>query len=155
MTPEQPIRPTVDVGGVAARDARAAVDRLVAELQAGLDAADAEISNRHFVADVIWGGPFGATVAGYEQLHSIHTQLKRERRAGPSRYVVERVLTPRAGVAVAQVRRDAINQHGQALDPAKGFSEVAMYVLVERDGDWWLIAGQNTPVRPGMSATDR
>jgi hypothetical protein len=23
---------------------------------------------------------------------------------------------------------------------------MAMYVLVERDGQWWLAAGQNTPV---------
>lgn len=24
-----------------------------------------------------------------------------------------------------------------------------MYVLVRRDGQWWLAAGQNTPIRPG------
>jgi hypothetical protein len=28
------------------------------------------------------------------------------------------------------------------------FSEMAMYVLVRRDGKWWLAAGQNTPIRP-------
>jgi hypothetical protein len=25
---------------------------------------------------------------------------------------------------------------------------MALYVLVRRDGTWWLAAGQNTPVRP-------
>lgn len=28
------------------------------------------------------------------------------------------------------------------------FSEIALYVLVKRNGTWWLAAGQNTPVRP-------
>ena len=27
-------------------------------------------------------------------------------------------------------------------------SEMAMYVLVRRDGKWWLAAGLNTPIRP-------
>ena len=31
-------------------------------------------------------------------------------------------------------------------DKDKRFSEMAMYVLVERGGQWWLAAGQNTPV---------
>jgi hypothetical protein len=28
-----------------------------------------------------------------------------------------------------------------------GFSEMALYVLVRRGGSWWLVAGQNTPIR--------
>jgi hypothetical protein len=28
------------------------------------------------------------------------------------------------------------------------FSEMALYVLVRRNGQWWLAAGQNTIVRP-------
>jgi len=27
-----------------------------------------------------------------------------------------------------------------------GFSEMALYTLVERDGRWWLAAAQNTPI---------
>jgi hypothetical protein len=41
-------------------------------------------------------------------------------------------------VAIAQIRRSA--------EEADGFSEMAMYVLVERDGDWWLAGAQNTPI---------
>jgi hypothetical protein len=50
-------------------------------------------------------------------------------------------MSPRPGIAIAHVRRDDLTagQGGQ-------FSEMAMYVLVERGGEWWLAAGQNTPV---------
>jgi uncharacterized protein (TIGR02246 family) len=152
--PASPRRPTLDPGGDAAARARAAVEAFVAELQEGLYDTDAEIYNRHFAADVIWGGPFGATLAGYEPLHAIHARFHRERRLGPSRYEVVQVLVPAERVAVAHVRRVALDQQGEPIDPADAFTEMALYVLVERDGEWWLAAGQNTPVRPGMSATD-
>jgi PPOX class F420-dependent enzyme/OxyR family protein/uncharacterized protein (TIGR02246 family) len=145
-------RPALDAGDPAARDAADAVVRLVGELQAGWDARDADISNRHFAADIVWGGPFGATVDGYEQLHAIHLRLKQEGRGGSaSRYEIVRVLAPAPGVAVAQVRRAALGQDGQPVPPGDdftgAFSEMALYVLVRRGGTWWLAAGQNTPIR--------
>jgi uncharacterized protein (TIGR02246 family) len=146
----QPIRPTIDIDPTAAAQARAAVERQVAEMQAGLDRHDADLYNRRFAADVIWGSPYGALVSGYERLHEIHSHLHRKPSVGRSRYVTERVLVPAPGVAVAQVRREAIGADGAALDPAESFHEMATYVLAERDGEWWLVAGQNTPIRPGM-----
>jgi uncharacterized protein (TIGR02246 family) len=143
-------RPTIDDDPAAAAQARAAVERQVAELQAGLDRNDADVYNRHFAADVIWGSPYGALVSGYEQLHAIHARLHRSAPVGRSRYVTERVLTPVPGVAIAQVRREALGDDGAPLDPADSFHEIATYVLAERDGEWWLVAGQNTPIRPGL-----
>ena len=91
-------RPLLGAGGLAADGAAEAVQGLVAELQAGLDSSDADVYNRHFAADVIWGSPFGATVHGYDRLHAIHVQLKRERRGGPSsRYEIVAVLSPAPG----------------------------------------------------------
>ena len=78
-----------------------------------------------------------------------------------SRYEVVNVLAPVEGVVVAHVRRQALDNTernddegkstGEVKDGAKtkregAFSEMAMYVLVERDGEWWLAAGQNTIV---------
>ena len=146
-------RPELGAGGLAADGAAEAVQGLVAELQAGLDARDADVYNRHFAADVIWGSPFGATVHGYDRLHAIHVQLKREQRGGPSsRYEIVAVLSPAPDVALAQVRRVALDPDGQPVMPSAdltgSFSEMALYVLVRRDGTWWLAAGQNTPVQP-------
>ncbi|MET9022525.1 hypothetical protein ABZV93_21350 [Actinopolymorpha sp. NPDC004070] len=41
------------------------------------------------------------------------------------------------------MRRQAVDDDGEA---SADFSEMAMYVLVERDGRRWLAGGQNTPI---------
>jgi PPOX class F420-dependent enzyme/OxyR family protein/uncharacterized protein (TIGR02246 family) len=145
-------RPALAATGAAETAARAAVQRLVAELQEGYERQDADISNRHFAADLIWGSPFGATVSGYDDLHAIHVRLKQRGVGGPaSRYEIVQTLAPAPGVAVAHVRRVALDAAGKPAaehGPAGGgFSEMALYVLVRRGGTWWLAAGQNTPIR--------
>jgi hypothetical protein len=85
-------RPTLG-RGPAAKGAIDAVTAFLAELQAGWDRHDVDISNRHFAADVAWGSPYGATVHGYEQLHAIHQRLKAQGTGGPSsRFEIDRVL---------------------------------------------------------------
>jgi len=151
-----PERPALAAGGVSADEARTAVDALVAELQAGWDTRDAGLTNRHFATDLLWGSPFGAVLQGYEPLHRIHVRLKQQGRGGPaSRYEVAAVLSPAPDVVVTQVRRVALGPDGAPVPPrppgdgASGaFSEMALYVLVRRDGQWWLAAGQNTLVLP-------
>jgi uncharacterized protein (TIGR02246 family) len=149
---DKPNRPALGAEGVEAQEAFEAVTRLVEELQTGWDERDADVSNRHFAADVIWGSPFGATVHGYEELHAIHVRLKQEGRGGlASRFEIVKVLVPAPGMAVAQVRRLALDSDGQPIEPSDdvtgSFSEMALYVLVRRGGVWWLVAGQNTPIR--------
>jgi pyridoxamine 5'-phosphate oxidase family protein len=148
-----PIRPSLGTDGGARRADQAVAD-FVEELQAGWDQHDADITNRHFASDIVWGSPFGATLQGYEQLHAIHVRLKQQARGGTSsRYEIVRVLAPTPDVAIAQVRRVALDSAGHPLEPTSdatgAFSEMALYVLVRRDRTWWLAAGQNTLVRPG------
>jgi PPOX class F420-dependent enzyme/OxyR family protein/uncharacterized protein (TIGR02246 family) len=146
-----PGRPTLDSD--ATPEAIDAVSHFVEELQAGWDQHDADVSNRHFARDLMWGSPFGATVDGYDQLHAIHVRLKQQGRGGDSsRYEIVRVLAPTPDVAIAHVRRVALDPDGRPLEPntdtTGSFSEMALYVLVRRGQTWWLAAGQNTPVRP-------
>ena len=145
-------RPRLGADSSRVQEAHQAVAQLVGELQQGWDEHDADITNRHFAQDVLWGGPFGASVSGYDRLHAIHVRMKAGAGLGPTRYEIEQVLVPAPGVAVAHVRRVPLSDVGEPLDPGTAFSEMAMYVLVKRDDTWWLAAGQNTPVVPGASA---
>ena len=90
---------------------------------------------------MLWGSPYGGTVRGYPVLNAVHHSLMAGGVAPPSRYEVVQLMSPMPGVAIAHVRRDDLT----AVD-GKGFAEMAMYVLIERDGGWWLAAGQNTLV---------
>jgi uncharacterized protein (TIGR02246 family) len=146
-----PTQPVLCTDTEQLRAARAAVDEFVAALQTGIDNADAEAYNAQFADDVLWGSPYGATVVGFDTLHAIHRRLLAERVAGSSsRYETVHVSAPASNVAVAHVRRVALDEQGQPvpIDDASTFSEMALYVLVRRDGQWWLAAGQNTVIRP-------
>jgi uncharacterized protein (TIGR02246 family) len=151
--PNESIRPTL-ARIEAQSEADAVGAALVRELQQGWDQHDATISNRHFAADVAWGSPYGATVQGYDQLHAIHTRLKQQRTGGAaSRFEIVRAFAVSDEVIVAQVARYALDAQGHPIEPGEettgAFSEMALYVLVRRQGTWWLAAGQNTPIRPG------
>jgi hypothetical protein len=66
---------------------------------------------------------------------------------------VRHVLAVGEDTVIAHIARPVLDADGEPVapsrDPAAPFSELAMYVLVRRDGQWWLAAGQNTPMRPG------
>jgi PPOX class F420-dependent enzyme/OxyR family protein/uncharacterized protein (TIGR02246 family) len=148
-----PTRPSFDIEGAAAQRANEGVAQLVEELQAGWDQHDSDITDHSLANDVLWGSPYGAALQGYEKLHDIHIRLKDQVKGGPtSRFEVVRVLAPTPDVVVAHVRRVALDSDDHALEPTSdltgAFSEMALYVLVHRNRTWWLVAGQNTPLRP-------
>ncbi len=62
------------------------------------------------------------------------------------------VLSPTPNVVIAHVRRVALDDDGQPVEPTSditgAFSEMALYVLVRRNQAWWFAAGQNTIIRP-------
>lgn len=131
------------------------IEEFVAGLQAAIDASDANGFNRHFADDVLWGSPFGAVVGGYDEIHAIHDRMfteasERQRRdeGGGSRYEIEHARLVAEGVAIAYVRRHSLAARGPEVPGrADVFDELALFVLVERDGTWWLAAGLHTPDR--------
>ena len=147
------VRPSLGRDDGAAERAKQAVADFVEELQSGWDEHDADITDRHSCDDILWGSPFGVTLQGYERLHATHVRLKQQARGGTSsRYEIVQVLVPAADVAIAHVRRVALDDNDQPVEPTCDvtgpFSEMALYVLVRRNRAWWLAAGQNTIVRP-------
>jgi uncharacterized protein (TIGR02246 family) len=146
-------RPTL-----ALEDNPKAVEEFVAGLQAAIDAWDADGFNRQFADDVLWGSPFGAVVSGYDKIHAIHAQMHAaasERQAGGqgdgSRYEIEHARLVAEGTAIAYVRRFSLAERGERGEEQPGradaFDELALFVLVLRDGAWWLAAGLHTPDR--------
>jgi hypothetical protein len=76
-----------------------------------------------------------------EPQHAIHVGLKQQGMEGPSsRYEIVQVQAPAPDVAMAHVRRVALDPDGQPLEPTAElsgpFSEMALYVLVKRNGAW-------------------
>ncbi len=114
-----------------------AVAALATALQHGLDASDADAYDAMLADDVLWGSPKGVTLQGFSRLNAIHRDLMPRQVAPESEFRVDRMVSPAIGVVVAQIGRHAVDG---------GFSEMAMYTLVERDGRWWVVGGQNTPI---------
>lgn len=119
-------------------EAYEAVQDLVGRLQNGLDAADADVYDETFAADISWGTPKGMVVDDIETLLPIHRKLMAENAAPASTFELVTWRSPAPSVAIAQIRRRAL-EDGQ-------FSEVAVYTLVRRSGQWWVAAAQNTPI---------
>jgi uncharacterized protein (TIGR02246 family) len=113
---------------------------LAAQLQHGLDTADADEYDAWFADDILWGSPFGLTLAGFDELNAIHHRLMSQQTAPPSRFEVVQILAPAENVILTHIRRQSL--------AGDGFSEMALYTLIERDGRWWLAAAQNTPIKP-------
>ena len=97
-------RPTLTADPQWLREARGAVDRFVAGLQAGIDSANAQTYNADYGEDVMWGSPYGATVLGYDALHAIHRRMFDRGVAvagASSRYQTAHVMAPTPDVAIA------------------------------------------------------
>jgi uncharacterized protein (TIGR02246 family) len=134
---------------------RGPVDAFVRELQEAIDTGDADRFNARFAQDVLWGSPFGAVAAGYEQIHAIHARMFSAVAPSPgaSCYTVEHVRFPVSDVAIAYVRRVAVDPRGRGDPGSPGaFDELALVVLVERQGEWWLAAAQHVPDRRDVYA---
>jgi uncharacterized protein (TIGR02246 family) len=125
----------------------AAIRAIVADIEAGLNANDAERSIAHFTGDATAVSVGGVLVAGRQALLDAH----RTGFAGPlrdqyARYELGEITFLRPDVAIAHKRARAIDAAGEPLD--LDHTMIALYVFVRDGGRWRVAARQNTLARP-------
>jgi uncharacterized protein (TIGR02246 family) len=123
----------------------AAIAGVIADIEAGFNTKDAELSVAHFAPDATAVSVTGTLVTGRDELLEAH----RAGYAGPlrdqyARYELGDVRFLRPDVAVAYKRATATTREGEPLDV--GHAMIALYVLVREDGRWLVAARQNTLV---------
>lgn len=126
----------------------AAIEAIVADVEAGFNGNDAELMNRHVAADATIVNAVGQQLDGREAIMAasiagLAGSLVDER----ARYRVTDVTFVRPDVAVAHKRAWAIDGDGNDLDV--GHAMNALYVLTKDEGRWWIRARQNTLVPTG------
>lgn len=116
------------------------IREVFSELEAAFAAQDAAAFDARFTADIVFTAVDGRRFHGWEPIHAYHKE-RLENHAGGIRtwYEVESVGFPAPGVAVAAVRQPVVT-------PVDERANVGTWVLVKRDGRWWVCAIQNTGV---------
>lgn len=126
-------------------DDEAAIRAIVADVEAGFNADDADLMDRHVAADATIVTALGHELRGRDEVHAASVAGLAGPLAGQrARYVVTDVTFVRPDVALAHKRAWAIDEDGADIDV--GHAMVALYVLTQEDGRWWIRARQNTLV---------
>lgn len=132
---------------------REAILAVIAILERAVNTSDGDLFDSVLSEDVIWGSPKGQIVLGLHQLNPIHRRLaaNSQQYGYRSRFTLEALGFICPDVACASVRRTGLDEKGLPLDPSQAgdsiVQEMGLYVLVRRDARWWIVSGQNTPVR--------
>jgi uncharacterized protein (TIGR02246 family) len=124
----------------------AAIRAVVADVEGGFNAKDAERSVAHFTGDATAVDVHGVLVRGRAALLAAH----RAGYAGPlrdqyARHELGDVTFPRPDVAIAHVRAHAVDAAGAPI--ALDHTMLALYVFVRQDGRWRVAARQHTVAR--------
>ncbi len=126
----------------------APIQAFLAEWQEAIDTGNADLFNKRFAGDVLWGSPFGAIASGYGQIHAIHERMFSlvVPVKGAAKFELEQTMFLSEKVAIAYVRRVSQLHHPvHHQTKPNSFDELALLVLVEQSGQWWLAAAQHVP----------
>ncbi|MEV0292429.1 SgcJ/EcaC family oxidoreductase [Nocardia sp. NPDC050710] len=135
--------PVVEDTTIDHTDDIAAIEQIVANVQAGYNTNDAELMTADFTANAAAGNAVGVVMVGKPTLLSAAAQglagfLKDEY----VRYDVTDITFLRPDIAVAHKAARATTADGELIDTDPAM--VALYVLVKEDGRWWVAARHNT-----------
>jgi uncharacterized protein (TIGR02246 family) len=98
-----------------------------------------------FRHDAIWTTAHGRRLIGRDQISAFtHQVLPGAMKESTATYEVAHVLFVRPDVAAVKVRQRPVTLDGR---PIEGESEGSpLYIMAKEDGQWRLVAGQNTVV---------
>jgi len=141
---------TILVGSPQAKD-QAKEENAILELNAAVEAAwnrhDAATMDKDFVEDCDFVNVFGEWIRGRDNLVKIHSALfTGPLRENYKRINIEKLRFVRPDVAVVHVRGRNTDREGKLIEGNK--SSIGVLVMVKEQGKWWIVAGQNTEVRP-------
>ncbi|MEW1818377.1 MULTISPECIES: SgcJ/EcaC family oxidoreductase [Streptomyces] len=116
------------------------IEEIFAELGSAFAEHDAARFDERFTADIVFTAVNGVRFFGWEEIHAYHRERLTGHAEGISTwYEIERVTFPAPDVAVVFFRQPVVvSGHERA--------NVGTWVLVKREGQWWISAGQNTGV---------
>jgi uncharacterized protein (TIGR02246 family) len=142
-----PHHPAPTIGETASDhpDDTAAIARVIEDIEAGFNTNDADLLVGHFAEGGYAVGVTGVVLSGRAEMLEATRQLL----AGPlreqyARYEIDDLRFPRPDVAIVRKLARAIDAAGTDID--LDHTMVALYVLLKRDGRWWVAARQNTLV---------
>jgi uncharacterized protein (TIGR02246 family) len=128
-------------------DERTAITAVVAALQQAQRHEDVDAFVRLFRADAIWTTGHGRRLTGRDEIAAFTAEVLPGATAeSAASYEVVHILFIRPDVAAVKVRQRATTLDGVPIEGANEGSPV--YVMARENGDWLLVAGQNTEVLP-------
>lgn len=123
----------------------AAIRRVIADVEAGFNTKDPELSVAHFAENASSVNVVGVQLTGRDALlEANRTGLAGFLSDQFARYELADVTFLRPDVAVAHKHAWATTPDGEPLDV--GHAMNALYVLVKENHRWWIAARQNTLV---------
>lgn len=121
----------------------AAIEQIVRNVETSINTNDAELMVADFAADASVVNANGVQITGREAL----LEASRQELAGFLKdqfvhYEVADITFLRPDIAIAHKRAREVTATGEPIDIDP--TTIALYILVKRDGRWWVAARQNT-----------
>lgn len=121
------------------------IKQVIADVERGFNANDAELMNRHLSPDAAVVSALGVRLVGLPEIMAVSEKGL----AGPlrdqfARYEVRDVRFIRPDVALVHKEAFAVTAAGEPIDVEHAMN--ALYVMVKENGRWLVAARQNTLV---------
>lgn len=136
-------RPIIQDTSIDHRQDEAAIRQIIADVEAGFNAKDAALMNKHMSQNASVVNVHGMHFSGWDAIQDVSVRGLATSLANEYvRYSLLDILFLRHDVAIAHKHGAAITPEGQLIEGEQ--TMIALYVLVKEGGEWWVASRQNT-----------